>query len=370
MNKPVTLTLTAIGSRPWTGGSNPSSAARRQPASGLPAACSGRTAGSACRPRRRHPDGSRTTASPARREPHDHRRPQPPRGAAPDHRGGLRARRRPLRRARRYRAGRRRVAGVRHGGHGRGHRRGASAICPRGAGCWVRSSTTRVPIRLAELADDPRSVGLPPQPPADVVVPRRADQGARRGLRQPVPDRVDPRPSSAPTTRRSCCRSPPPPASRSRTPRLFEQAERRQRWLQASIEITTQLLSTDGDEPLDLIAQQTREIADADIVTVVLPRPDSDRLMVEVVASRQPVELAGYQFAAENTLSGQALATGRPVMLDDAAHQNEISMHLANVDRGRAGHGHSAVRPATVSAARSSSAARWAAGSSTPRTSR
>ena len=83
--------------------------------------------------------------------------------------------------------------------------------------------------------------------------------------------------------------------------RLFEQAEQRQRWLQASMEITTQLLSVDGDEPLELIARQAREIADADIVTVVLPMPDSDRLMVEVAAAREEVQLAGYQFTAENT---------------------------------------------------------------------
>jgi two-component system, NarL family, sensor histidine kinase DevS len=111
--------------------------------------------------------------------------------------------------------------------------------------------------------------------------------------------------------------------------RLFEQAERRQRWLQASVEITTQLLSSDGDEPLQLIAHEARDIAAADIVTVVLPLPHSAHLMVEVVAARQPTELAGYQFPPESTLSGQAITSGLPVMIDDAAHQTAVSMHLS-----------------------------------------
>ncbi len=64
--------------------------------------------------------------------------------------------------------------------------------------------------------------------------------------------------------------------------RLFEEAERRQRWLQASTQITRQLLSAEGEEPLALIARQAREIADADIVSVVLPTPNGKRLMVEV----------------------------------------------------------------------------------------
>ena len=39
------------------------------------------------------------------------------------------------------------------------------------------------------------------------------------------------------------------------------------------MEITTQLLSAEGEEPLHLIAHEARAIADADIVTVVLPMP-------------------------------------------------------------------------------------------------
>jgi hypothetical protein len=43
--------------------------------------------------------------------------------------------------------------------------------------------------------------------------------------------------------------------------------------LQAATRITRQLLSEDGEEPLQLVARQVRKIADADIATVVLPTP-------------------------------------------------------------------------------------------------
>ena len=43
--------------------------------------------------------------------------------------------------------------------------------------------------------------------------------------------------------------------------------------------ITRQLLSAEGQEPLQLIAQLAQQIADADVVTVVLPTIDGDRLI-------------------------------------------------------------------------------------------
>src|SRR6185312_6605876 len=64
--------------------------------------------------------------------------------------------------------------------------------------------------------------------------------------------------------------------------RLFDEAQRRQDWLQASTEITRQLLSNEGEEPLQVIARRLQRIADADAVNVVLPTPDGGKLMVEV----------------------------------------------------------------------------------------
>ena len=69
--------------------------------------------------------------------------------------------------------------------------------------------------------------------------------------------------------------------------RLFEKARLRQNWLQASTQVTRQLLSVEGEDPLQLIARRVRQVADADLVTVVLPTAD-DMLRVEVAAGYKP----------------------------------------------------------------------------------
>jgi signal transduction histidine kinase len=113
--------------------------------------------------------------------------------------------------------------------------------------------------------------------------------------------------------------------------RLFDQAERRQGWLRASTEITRQLLSAEGEEPLRVIAREVRRIADADLVTVVLPTP-SGRLMVEVASGTSADELTGYTYPVDNTLAGLAFDTGRPVLVGDVNEDGRAyQVHLTEV---------------------------------------
>lgn len=112
--------------------------------------------------------------------------------------------------------------------------------------------------------------------------------------------------------------------------RLFEQAERRQSWLQASMQITRQLLSAEGEEPLKLIARQARQIADADIVTVVLPTASGQRLMVEVAAGEKAEELTGLTYPVQHTLAGLAFDSGRAVLVGDATEDGKFHVHLSD----------------------------------------
>jgi len=113
--------------------------------------------------------------------------------------------------------------------------------------------------------------------------------------------------------------------------RLYEQARRRQDWLQASTEVTQQLLSAEGEEPLRLIARQARLIADADVVTFVLPTADGQRLIVEVAAGEGADELTALTSPIENTLVGLAFVTGRPVIVGDVAEDPKYTVHLSEV---------------------------------------
>nr|WP_239166923.1 GAF domain-containing sensor histidine kinase [Actinoplanes italicus] len=71
--------------------------------------------------------------------------------------------------------------------------------------------------------------------------------------------------------------------------RLYELAQRRQRWLAAASEITGVLLGTvKRTEALRLIARRAREVADAEMVLVLLFESEGDRYRIEVVEGGDP----------------------------------------------------------------------------------
>ncbi len=142
--------------------------------------------------------------------------PRVARRPAPDRRGRPRAHRRPVRRPGRDRA-RRRAVGVHPRRHARGGGRAIGHL-PEGKGLLGALIEDPRPIRLADIAEDPRSSGFPPgHPPmaSFLGVPIRV---RGRGLRQPLPDRERAAASSPPRTRSWPARWRPPPGSRSRTP--------------------------------------------------------------------------------------------------------------------------------------------------------
>lgn len=113
--------------------------------------------------------------------------------------------------------------------------------------------------------------------------------------------------------------------------RMYAEARRRQEWLQASTEVSQQLLSTDGEDPLLLIARQARQIANADIVTVVLPTADGHQLIVEVASGEGADELTALTFAIENTLVGIAFNSGQPVLASDINEDPKYTVLLSDV---------------------------------------
>ncbi|AUY54693.1 GAF domain-containing protein [Streptomyces sp. CB01881] len=106
--------------------------------------------------------------------------------------------------------------------------------------------------------------------------------------------------------------------------RLYEEAQRRQRWLRASAEITRSLLSgAPRLEVVELIASRAREIAGAELadVSVALAGPDerAEELTVEVALGGDPGVRLGVTVPVDGTLSGAAYACGSPVTSDGLA---------------------------------------------------
>ncbi len=95
--------------------------------------------------------------------------------------------------------------------------------------------------------------------------------------------------------------------------RLYEESRRQQRWLQASAEITRNLLSgSPRSKVLELIAQRAREITGAELADVSVPLPGTDQLTVELALGSNATGRLGLTVPVEGTLSGLAYTSGAP----------------------------------------------------------
>ncbi|MEE1786705.1 GAF domain-containing protein [Streptomyces sp. SP17BM10] len=108
--------------------------------------------------------------------------------------------------------------------------------------------------------------------------------------------------------------------------RLYEEAQRQQRWLGASGEITRALLSGGSrSEVLELIAQRAREITGADLADVSVPVAGTDTVRVELALGGDTDGRAGLVVPLEGSLSGEACASGVPVTTADLARDPRLS---------------------------------------------
>ena len=102
--------------------------------------------------------------------------------------------------------------------------------------------------------------------------------------------------------------------------RLYEAARRQQRWIQASAEVTTRLLS--GSAPAEALADITRqalELSGADLAVLALPDEEGRRLTITYAEGDGADATRGLVLPADHSLSGQVLATGEPVTSADFA---------------------------------------------------
>ena len=101
--------------------------------------------------------------------------------------------------------------------------------------------------------------------------------------------------------------------------RLLEESRRQQRWLAASVEISSQLMADVGDDALQVIARSVIEIADAELVAVSLLTADSPDLMVEAASGQGAADLVGrrFPFAASRVRPTVELRTPLLLAQDD-----------------------------------------------------
>ncbi|HET9080776.1 MAG TPA: GAF domain-containing protein [Trebonia sp.] len=118
--------------------------------------------------------------------------------------------------------------------------------------------------------------------------------------------------------------------------RLYEEAKRQERWLRATGDLTIALLS--GESPaavLGDLTRQARELSGADLVALALPDDDGRRLTVEYAEGEGADGARGLVIPAGKSLSGQVLASGVPVTVEDFASDTRASevtrLHMTHI---------------------------------------
>jgi GAF domain-containing protein len=108
--------------------------------------------------------------------------------------------------------------------------------------------------------------------------------------------------------------------------RLYQAARRSQRWMQASAEVTTALLS--GTEPGEVLARitgQARDLSDADLALLAVPDEEGRGLTVAYADGDGAQAVCGLVLPTGQSLSGLVLATGDPVTSADFAADERAS---------------------------------------------
>ena len=107
--------------------------------------------------------------------------------------------------------------------------------------------------------------------------------------------------------------------------RLYDEAERQRRWLEAAAEITTALLGPiSRDTALQLVADRARDVADADFVALLMPS-ETDVLEVRAVSGAAVHELIGETIGTFESLAGEVARTQVTAVVPDTAQDPRYS---------------------------------------------
>lgn len=101
---------------------------------------------------------------------------------------------------------------------------------------------------------------------------------------------------------------------------LDGEKSRRQLWADAAAEVTSRLLSRSIglSESLEVLAGIVKNIAGADMASVLLLRPDGSLAVVGIDAAETVAGLAGLSIPVEGSLAGQVVTTGQAVTVSQA----------------------------------------------------
>ncbi|MFL5860299.1 MAG: GAF domain-containing sensor histidine kinase [Solirubrobacteraceae bacterium] len=201
---------------------------------------------------------------------------------------------------------------------------------PKGKGLLGALITDPRPIRLRHITDDSRSTGFPPHhPPMDsfLGVPLHVRDEVFGNLYLANSDRGEFGADDEALVVALALAA----GTAISNARLYQESRLQQRWLEASVEIGSQLLSAAGEDPLRMVARQAIDIADADLVSVCLTTPDGSAFVVEEAFGVRADELIGSRFPLADSLTGKVLAEGEPLLIQNGSRGDMPQSYLSTV---------------------------------------
>ena len=113
---------------------------------------------------------------------------------------------------------------------------------------------------------------------------------------------------------------------------LYEETVKRERWLEAVREIGTAILrNAPGQDVLRLIARTARELVNADVATIATPGVEGPALLLRVAEGAYSDELRGQPVPLEGSITGEVIRTGKVVVIDDLARDERAFQPLARL---------------------------------------
>jgi two-component system, NarL family, sensor histidine kinase DevS len=214
--------------------------------------------------------------------------------------------------------------------------RAAIGPIPVGRGILGVLINDATPLRLEDIATDPRSVGFPPHHP-----PMRTFLGVPVTARGRVYGNLYLTEKQGGTDfdaedERALVLLAAQAGVAIENAQLYEQTRDRARRLEAIRAITTAILAgTDTGELLALVVGHARALAGADLATLALPAGPG-QLAVAAADGLLAEQLQGTVFVAEGSVTGQVLRTGTAVVLADASADQRVIQPIVRAGVGPA----------------------------------
>ena len=197
---------------------------------------------------------------------------------------------------------------------------------PEGRGLLGELITNPRPLRISEIASDPRSSGFPAGHP-----PMRSFLGAPIRVRDKVFGNLylTEKRSGGPFDEDDEALVVALAAAAGvaiDNARLYAEARRQQQWLTASADVTMQLMSeAEPRAVLELITRQALEIAGADLVVLALPTGE-DQLIIEHAAGAGAGRAIGLVLRTSGSASGMVMASGTPLAIENFSHDERVAL--------------------------------------------